>query len=113
MASVMTIAEIDPLNVEVFVPVESYGEIIAGTEATVRPEAPVGGSYRAVVAVSDKVFDAASRTFGVRLVLQNPDFELPAGTRCTVKFDPLSPESPESPETSVSAGGEGPQNSSP
>jgi len=86
-AIIMTIAEIDPLNVEVFVPVESYGEIVAGTEATVMPEEPVGGTYRASVAVSDRVFDAASRTFGVRLVLQNPDFELPAGVRCKVQFD--------------------------
>jgi multidrug efflux pump subunit AcrA (membrane-fusion protein) len=85
-ATVMTIAEIDPLNVEVFVPVESYGRIAIGTEAEVMPEEPVGGVYRASVAVADKVFDAASRTFGVRLILPNPGFELPAGARCQVRF---------------------------
>lgn len=89
-ATVMTIAEIDPLNVEVFVPVDSYGTIAVGTEAEVMPEEPVGGVYRATVAVADKVFDAASRTFGVRLVLPNPDFELPAGARCEVRFAPVA-----------------------
>jgi RND family efflux transporter MFP subunit len=85
-ATVMTIAEIDPLNVEVFVTVDSYGTITVGTEADVMPEEPVGGTYRATVAVADRVFDAASRTFGVRMILPNPDFRLPAGTRCEVRF---------------------------
>jgi len=85
-ATVMTIAEIDPLNVEVFVPVDHYGTIAAGTEAEVMPEEPVGGVYTASVAVADKVFDAASRTFGVRLILPNPQFALPAGVRCEVYF---------------------------
>jgi len=85
-ATVMTIAEIDPLNVEVYVPVDRYGTIAAGTEAEVMPEEPVGGVYTASVAVADKVFDAASRTFGVRLILPNPQFELPAGVRCEVRF---------------------------
>ena len=85
-ATVMTIAEIDPLNVEVFVPVDHYGTIAAGTEAEVMPEEPVGGVYTASVAVADKVFDAASRTFGVRLILPNPQFALPAGVRCEVRF---------------------------
>jgi RND family efflux transporter MFP subunit len=87
-ATVMTIAEIDPLNVEVFVPVNDYGTIVAGTEAEVMPEEPVGGVYTASVAVADKVFDAASRTFGIRLILPNPQFKLPAGVRCKVRFLP-------------------------
>ncbi len=87
-ATVMTIAEIDPLNVEVFVPVDHYGTIVAGTEAEVMPEEPVGGVYTTSVAVADKVFDAASRTFGIRLILPNPQFKLPAGVRCKVRFLP-------------------------
>lgn len=85
-ATVMTIAEIDPLNVEVFVPVDQYGTISTGTEADVLPDEPVGGVYTASVAVADKVFDAASRTFGIRLILPNPEFFLPAGVRCKVYF---------------------------
>lgn len=85
-APVMTIAEIDPLNVEVYVPVERYGTVETGMSAKVQPQAPVGGQYRAEVTVVDRVFDAASGTFGVRLELPNPDYELPAGLRCTVRF---------------------------
>jgi RND family efflux transporter MFP subunit len=83
----MSVAAIDPLYVEVYLPVVSYENIIAGMTATVRPEQPIGGEYPATIAVIDPVFDAASRTFGVRLELPNPDFQLPAGVRCTVEFD--------------------------
>ena len=86
-AAVMTIAEIDPLNVEVFVPVDRYGTISVGMTAQIRPRAPVGGNYRARVSVVDRVFDAASGTFGVRLELPNPDYGLPAGLRCRVQFE--------------------------
>lgn len=85
--AVMTIAEIDPLNVEVFVPVDRYGTIAVNTAAQVRPREPVGGIFRARVSVVDRVFDAASGTFGVRLELPNPEYALPAGLRCRVQFD--------------------------
>lgn len=83
----MTIAEMDPLNVEVYVPIEHYESITLGMAAQVFPDQPVGGSYAATVSVVDKVFDAASGTFGVRLELANPDYELPAGLQCRVRFD--------------------------
>jgi len=85
-ATVMTIAEIDPLYVEVFMPVSLYETVRPGMPANVTPESPIGGIYDAEVAVVDNVFDAASRTFRVRLVLPNPDYALPAGLRCTVRF---------------------------
>jgi len=85
-ATVMTIAEIDPLYVEVFMPVSQYETVQPGMAAIVAPELPIGGNYDAEVAVVDNVFDAASRTFRVRLVLPNADHALPAGLRCTVRF---------------------------
>lgn len=85
-APLMTIAAIDPLHVEVYVPVAYFGRIIKGVHASVRPEEPIGGRYEAVVTVVDQVFDPASRTFGVRLELPNPDYSLPAGLRCKVQF---------------------------
>ena len=88
--AVMTIAEIDPLNVEVFVPVDRYHTIAVGMPAEVRPRAPVGGVYQAKVSVVDRVFDAASGTFGVRLELPNPEYALPAGLRCQVEFQEVS-----------------------
>jgi membrane fusion protein (multidrug efflux system) len=87
-ATVITIAEMDPLYVEMFMPVSQYGSVLSGMRAEVRPEEPIGGLYTAEVAVVDNVFDAASRTFRVRLVLPNEGFALPAGLRCTVTFLP-------------------------
>ena len=75
----MTIAQIDPLNVEVVLPLERYGSIAIGSTATVHPAAPVGGSYPAKADVVDPVIDAASGTFGVRLILPNPNRTIPAG----------------------------------
>lgn len=88
-APIMTIAQIDPLNVEVFVPVTLYATIKLGTEATVIGEAPVGGRYTAKVEVIDPLIDARSGTFGIRLLLPNPNNKIPAGLRCKVEFPSL------------------------
>jgi len=82
----LTIARINPLNVEVVVPVEYYGVIKKGQFAQVKPEEPVGGNYKAKVVIVDQVLDAASGTFGVRLQLSNPKLKLPAGLKCQVAF---------------------------
>jgi hypothetical protein len=34
----------------------------------------------------DRVVDAASGTFGVRLQLPNPGYRLPAGLKCEIRF---------------------------
>lgn len=83
---IMKLAEIDPLHVEVVLPVSQYGQVKPGQKASVMPEAPVGGSYDTRVTLVDKVIDAASGTFGVRLELRNRKFEIPAGVRCRVLF---------------------------
>jgi multidrug efflux pump subunit AcrA (membrane-fusion protein) len=83
---VLKLAQIDPLNVEVFAPVEIFGTIKVGTLAKVRPEAPIGGSYNAKVVIVDRVIDAASGTFGIRLEIPNPKYHLPAGLKCRVIF---------------------------
>jgi len=82
----LVLAAIEELNVEVFVPVAHYGEIELKQVAVVEPVQPIGGRYEAVVDVVDRVFDAASGTFGVRLLLDNSDRSLPAGIRCKVRF---------------------------
>jgi RND family efflux transporter MFP subunit len=84
--SIMTLAQIDPLSVELVVPVDRYGSVKGGDVATVRPRPPVGGAYAAKVEVVDPVIDAASNTFGVRLSLANPHHAIPAGIRCDVDW---------------------------
>lgn len=85
-SSMMTLARIDPLHVEVFVPVAFFGQTRIGARAEIRPEEPIGGRHVATVSVIDPVIDAASNTFGVRLVLANADHALPAGLRCRIRF---------------------------
>ncbi len=62
------------------------GKVKVGMKAEVRPESPVGGVHLGLVTVVDRVLDAASGTFGVRLELPNPKYRLPAGLRCKVRF---------------------------
>jgi multidrug efflux pump subunit AcrA (membrane-fusion protein) len=83
---ILKLAQIDPLRVEVYVPVAMLGKIAVGRTAYVKPESPVTGEYAAKVTVVDRVVDAASGTFGVRLELPNHDMKLPAGLKCTVRF---------------------------
>jgi RND family efflux transporter MFP subunit len=83
-AHLMTVSQIDPLNVEVYVPLSQFGRIHLGNSAQVYPE--VGGEYTAIVTVVDQVFDAASGTIGIRLELPNPDYALPAGLKCQIRF---------------------------
>lgn len=84
--SIMMIAQVDPLNVEVVLPLQRYGTIKVGDVAIVHLAPPVGGAYPSKADVVDTVIDAASDTFGVRLVLPNPDRTIPAGVRCTVQW---------------------------
>jgi RND family efflux transporter MFP subunit len=83
---IMKIVEIDPLNVELVLPVSQYGKVKVGQVAEVRPEEPVGGRHRALVEIVDPMMDAASGTFGVRLRLPNPSYRIPAGVKCRAQF---------------------------
>ena len=84
--SIMTIAEVDPLKVEVILPDEMYGLINVGTQAEVMPLIRGGEKRQTSVAVVDRVIDAASNTFGVRLEIENPAHEIPGGIRCDINF---------------------------
>ena len=82
----LKIAGLDPLRVEVILPLSMVGLLQAGGTAEVVPEAPLRGSYLAQVRVVDKVIDAGSGTFMARLDLPNPGHKLPAGVRCRARF---------------------------
>jgi len=83
---ILTLAQIDPLNIEVVLPVEHFGAVTVGSIAEVTPQAPVGGVHRATAVIVDRVIDAATSTFGVRLELPNPGGALPAGLQCRLRF---------------------------
>jgi RND family efflux transporter MFP subunit len=83
----LRVAQIDPLRVEVIVPAQIFGRIISGMTATIVPELPEYGEQIATVTIVDKVIDAASSTFGVRLELPNAEQQIPSGLRCLVRFE--------------------------
>lgn len=79
---ILRIAELTTLNVEALLPIDAFGKLSVGQTLEVFPEAPVGGRYGARLKIIDRVLDAASGTFGVRLEIANPAMKLPAGLRC-------------------------------
>jgi RND family efflux transporter MFP subunit len=83
---ILRLMEVDPLHVELVLPVSQFGKIRRGQRARVVPEEPIGGSYTAQVEVVDSTIDAASGTFGVRLKLPNPGNRIPAGVKCRARF---------------------------
>ncbi|ASJ74935.1 efflux RND transporter periplasmic adaptor subunit [Granulosicoccus antarcticus] len=85
---VYQIAQLDPLHVEVIVPIEYLGNLSTGMTAAIRIDVPgfennvLSGEVRRI----DAVADAASATYGVRLILENPDMKIPSGVRCQIDF---------------------------
>jgi RND family efflux transporter MFP subunit len=84
---ILKLAEIDTLHVEVLLPVAAYGQVRPGMEVDVLPEIPNGARYPARVRVIDRLVDAGSGTFGVRMELENSQRRMPAGIRCKAIFN--------------------------
>ena len=83
---IMTLVQIDPLNIDLVMPAERYRSVKAGMTADVRLLPPVNVTVQATVDAVDPIIDAASDTFRVRLVLPNPGNKIPAGVRCAARF---------------------------
>jgi RND family efflux transporter MFP subunit len=81
---ILRIAAIDPLRVDVLVPAAAFGQLEVGMRGSVMPELLNKKEHIAVVKTVDRVIDAATNTFRVRLELPNPGGALPAGLRCKV-----------------------------
>jgi membrane fusion protein, heavy metal efflux system len=106
--AVVKVATIDPLKVEVIVPASYFSKIKQGMGANVKPEMAEATQQPAKVVVVDKVIDAASNSFRVRLELPNPNYQLPPGLRCKVDFDlgaPTAENAQPKPTTRPSADG--------
>ena len=93
--TMLRIAQIDPLRVEVILPSQLFGRIRPGDRAEIVPEPPLDRARSAEVSIVDPLIDGPSGTFGARLLLPNPDHDLPAGLRCQVRFfdgsEPVDP----------------------
>jgi RND family efflux transporter MFP subunit len=83
---ILQLAKVDPLLVEVVASAELFGLIKKDMKVQIFPEAPSNSTYQATVSVVDKIIDAASGSFTVRLALPNPDEKLIGGTKCLARF---------------------------
>ena len=84
--SIMKLAQIDPLKVELIAPTEYFGLIRGGMEVQVYPEQPAGEAFIATVTIVDQLIDPASGSFTVRMKLPNPDDRLVGGVNCRARF---------------------------
>lgn len=87
---VLKVAQIDPMRADVVLPAALFGQVKVGTKASVRARVG-GGQFAAVVRSVDRVIDAASGTFVVRLEVPNPGDKVPGGSRCSATVDGLTP----------------------
>lgn len=83
---ILKLAQLDPLRIEVVAPVAYFGRVKTGMHAQVKTDFGSFDDLVAEVIVVDKVIDAASGTFGIRLELQNNDHQVPGGLKCSVRF---------------------------
>lgn len=84
--AILQLAKIDPLLVEVVAPANLFGLVKKGMSVEIRPSIPVNSSYKALVSIVDRIIDAASGSFSIRLALPNPDEKLVGGTKCIALF---------------------------
>jgi membrane fusion protein (multidrug efflux system) len=84
---ILSVAQLNPLNVEVVVPAAMFDSIKNGLTGNVNLASEGDVNYKARVVAVDPIIDAASRTFAVRLQLPNPRNEIPAGINCRVRFN--------------------------
>ncbi len=85
---VFQVAQLDPLRIEVVVPLDYLNSIRTGMSASIELE--VDGfedrQFQAQVRRIDPVADAASGTYGIWLEMPNPDLTIPSGVRCQIDF---------------------------
>jgi RND family efflux transporter MFP subunit len=84
---IFRLAQLDTLRVDLVVPAQRWGDFKPGDLIRIHPELPRSSAASATVTQVDRVIDAASNTFRIRLSLPNPGQRLPAGARCTLDGD--------------------------
>ncbi|MCH6565614.1 MAG: efflux RND transporter periplasmic adaptor subunit [Proteobacteria bacterium] len=84
--TIMKLAQVDPLRVELIAPTEYFGLIKKGMEVDVYPERPANKSFKATVTIVDQLIDPASGSFTIRMALPNPGDQLVGGVNCIASF---------------------------
>ena len=84
--SIMKLAQINPLRVELIAPTEYFGLIKKGMNVEIYTERPANQIFKAEVTVVDQLIDPASGSFTVRMTVPNPDDQLVSGVNCLASF---------------------------
>lgn len=85
---VLRIVDISRLRVDLVAPSALYGRLRVGQALSVQPELVGAAARVAQVVQVDRVLDPASNSFRLRLEMDNPGEELPAGLRCKAELEP-------------------------
>jgi len=83
---VLRLVNIDQLFIVAYAPIKTSGRITVGMKGEMVLEEQPNRLLQCEVAVVDKVADAASGTYRVKLTLANPERKLTAGSKGSVKF---------------------------
>jgi multidrug efflux pump subunit AcrA (membrane-fusion protein) len=83
---VFEMVSLDPLNVELVMKVDVYGQMKMGMPVRLALGPPVNAIRTGTVSIVDRVVDARSGTFGVRVQLDNADMLIPSGIACEPRF---------------------------
>ncbi len=84
--SIMKLAQVNPLKVELIAPTEYFGLIRKSMVVDIFPQQPADQVFKATVTIVDKLIDPASGSFTVRMTLPNPDDKLVGGVNCIARF---------------------------
>ena len=83
---IVKLAQLNPLSVEVFAPIQWLSSIVPNTEVEVIPDIDMPVLYRAKVQTVVRIVDSATGTFGIRLKLANPEYRILAGLNCKARL---------------------------
>lgn len=89
--AILRVAQLDPLRIEVIVPIARYSEFTVGQSVTVFPETAPQAPWQAPVIAVDAVGDPASGTFRARLEYPNPGQRHLAGIKCMARLVNTAP----------------------
>ncbi|MEX0284129.1 MAG: efflux RND transporter periplasmic adaptor subunit [Paracoccaceae bacterium] len=80
--AILRLAQLDTLYVESYLPMSERAKLSTGDVMEIVLED--GRTRQAKLSVIDPILDAATGTFGLRLILPNPDGDILAGSRCVL-----------------------------
>jgi RND family efflux transporter MFP subunit len=83
---VLELVATDRVRLDVYAPQERFGAIADESEVEVYPDALPGTSFRGRIAARVPVSDQSTRSFLVRILIEDPGHRLPPGTSATASI---------------------------